>query len=288
LGGSTNVVADPKGCSLRVSRQTNGNPASIWSSENPISASYYLEEILDVDVLSSEDYLHRHRHLGGGGLPEYQENVQPQLYSVAVRAWGWSGGAFDDFKFPTKESAEQFAAFLRESTRQCGAARIRSTPNGVPSLAETLSFIAEKLSTQGPVSIGMKETLTNGAITSNKFMPRNWQVNYSHVTPSETTCAMSIDFEFAGEKYSARLSLSRIAKIELLSLQDYLENYQWLPPGVQVQNVTEASLSFVLNITSPDVKSKQLYFSNETLADRVAKAMVHAVELCGGGKKEPF
>ncbi len=31
-----------------------------------------------------------------------------------------------------------------------------------------------------------------------------------------------------------------------------------------------------------------LFFSSEDTANRVAKAMTHAVELCGGGSKEPF
>ena len=31
-----------------------------------------------------------------------------------------------------------------------------------------------------------------------------------------------------------------------------------------------------------------LFFSSEEMANRIAKAMVHAVELCGGGSKEPF
>jgi hypothetical protein len=30
------------------------------------------------------------------------------------------------------------------------------------------------------------------------------------------------------------------------------------------------------------------YFLDEDVANRIAKAMVHAVELCGGGNKDPF
>jgi hypothetical protein len=30
------------------------------------------------------------------------------------------------------------------------------------------------------------------------------------------------------------------------------------------------------------------YFPSEEMANRLAKAMVHAVELCGGGNKDPF
>ena len=35
-------------------------------------------------------------------------------------------------------------------------------------------------------------------------------------------------------------------------------------------------------------KTYWLYFIDSSIADRVAKAMTHAVELCGGGNKEPF
>lgn len=82
------------------------------TSEGPISFSYYLDEIFGVDVLSSQDYMHRYRHQGDPSA--YQENVQPSLYSVAVNAWGYTR----DFKFPTKEAAEQVAALLRESVKQ--------------------------------------------------------------------------------------------------------------------------------------------------------------------------
>jgi hypothetical protein len=32
----------------------------------------------------------------------------------------------------------------------------------------------------------------------------------------------------------------------------------------------------------------EFYFFDESMANRVAQAMVHAVELCGGGNKDPF
>jgi hypothetical protein len=38
----------------------------------------------------------------------------------------------------------------------------------------------------------------------------------------------------------------------------------------------------------PPVKEARVYFREEDAAQRMAKAMVHAVELCGGGDKDPF
>jgi hypothetical protein len=40
--------------------------------------------------------------------------------------------------------------------------------------------------------------------------------------------------------------------------------------------------------SEPRSKQKTFIFRDEETANRVAKAMVHAVELCGGGNKEPF
>jgi hypothetical protein len=47
---------------------------------------------------------------------------------------------------------------------------------------------------------------------------------------------------------------------------------------------------FGLNVRRTDVKGGNLVtFFDEQLANRVAKALVHAVERCGGGSKpEPF
>jgi hypothetical protein len=46
---------------------------------------------------------------------------------------------------------------------------------------------------------------------------------------------------------------------------------------------------FVLKVRKTDKGTSGFNFFDEQLANRVAKAMVHAVELCGGGRKpEPF
>jgi CRISPR/Cas system CMR subunit Cmr6 (Cas7 group RAMP superfamily) len=46
---------------------------------------------------------------------------------------------------------------------------------------------------------------------------------------------------------------------------------------------------FVLKVRKKNKDFQVVLFSDEQMANRVAKAMVHAVELCGGGgKPEPF
>jgi hypothetical protein len=44
----------------------------------------------------------------------------------------------------------------------------------------------------------------------------------------------------------------------------------------------------VLKVQFPHGDFNAFFFTDADLADRVAKAMTHAIELCGGGNKEPF
>jgi hypothetical protein len=298
---TANVAADPTSCLLKVSQRTNRYKllADAAAGEDTLTASYYFDEMFSVDVLSSEDYLHRYLH--ESTPTSYQEDVQPRRYSVAVAVWGYTR----DFKFPLKEYAQEFVALLREAVKQCRTGPVQQATNG-PGLAETLIFIAQKLRTQGQVDASWTEqSVTDAGVgiknsigsSSTKF-----SVDYLQVTPNPATC--SLDFD----ENQARLSLRHISKIEVLSLKDFRAGTTVWDSGLAVWEkgqpvvslgqgilvgsktlVTDASPVFVLKVTSPGVASKQLYFSDETLANRVAKAMVHAAELCGAGtNREPF
>jgi hypothetical protein len=111
-------------------------------------------------------------------------------------------------------------------------------------------------------------------------------------------CTISFDSN------NARLSFRHISHLEVFALKDFRAARSLAsgfgiwdgPPVLSLGGdaggrfrVTEASATFVLKITSSGVESKQLYFSDEELANRVAKAIVHAAELCGvGADQEPF
>jgi hypothetical protein len=123
-------------------------------------------------------------------------------------------------------------------------------------------------------------------------------VDYFQVKPSATMCTISFDSN------NARLSFRHISHLEVFTLKDFRAARSLAsgfgiwdgPPVLSLGGdaggrfrVTEASATFVLKITSSGVESKQLYFSDEELANRVAKAIVHAAELCGvGADQEPF
>jgi len=59
--------------------------------------------------------------------------------------------------------------------------------------------------------------------------------------------------------------------------------------GDATKTVRDVPEIYVLNIKLPKGVDHPIRFYEQDMADRVAKALVHAVELCGGGSKpEPF
>lgn len=131
------ISADPANCSLRAAKQTSYGSQSV---------SFYLEEVSGVYKYSSKDSV---ADIRGPLMFASYPNTQPPYYSVAINNWSTT----QDFLFPSAKTAEEFAALLREAVKQCSATAVspRPAPAGRPTLAETLSFIADKLGTQGQV-----------------------------------------------------------------------------------------------------------------------------------------
>jgi len=257
------VAADPKACSLRTVNLHEGGGLDNYA--------VYLEEITGVDVDTFKNNFK---------ATDPTVSIEPSLYSARVDSW-----KSHDFPFQTKEAAEQFADLLRESVKQCSAVPVtpRAAEPGSPSLTETISFIADKLTAQGVVSGSVKLTRDDGSwITLGEG-----DTNISKVY-SPATCILRVDAIGMGSA-ELQLSFRRIGKIEVMKLKDHILASSFYSQIVRTYRNVEWPPTFVLEITAPGGESKELYFSDESLANRVAKAINHAAELCGAGaNKEPF
>jgi hypothetical protein len=154
-----------------------------------------------------------------------------------------------------------------------------------PSLEVTMKFIQEKLKAKG-MSIPSKA--------------------YVDVEAEPTSCQLKfvLDRDESGNTtYDdvATLPLREVEKIEVLPAQDYWTNPDIsVPPGLVVLRFSATTLKSVHRqqlICKRDKCKSGSYIEvggyaatmDEDLGDRVAKATVHAVELCGGGSRpEPF
>ncbi|MGD0683023.1 MAG: hypothetical protein ABR990_13355 [Terracidiphilus sp.] len=158
-----------------------------------------------------------------------------------------------------------------------------------PSLAVTMQFIQDKMNEQGKINYTLN--------THDNLKNEDWPVYYisieaSNVVANPATCRITwhkvttnggkvgingdfsldlrnvLSFEVRTSTYEAKMEDTANGHPEIDKHQD--------PPYFAVTAKLKG------NTETP------LFFSSEEMANRIAKAMVHAVELCGGGSKEPF
>jgi len=226
---------------------------------------------------------------------------------------------------PTLAFGFAFAA----SGQQQPVAPLAKPGDSGPTLAETMRFIQEKLSEQGQVAWTETHSNQPG-ITWRKFATISDVMADPAACTFYSTATLDTSADLTKGKIvkmggkvvtaedlrihtvtTATTSAKQIEKITVESLQD-VENRSFAeaahpeitwtvtPPIFYVRlSASNAVFSAHTSTTTGNqapvekdvtVKTGGITFRDEETANKVAKAMVHAMELCGGGvtKKEPF
>jgi hypothetical protein len=189
-----------------------------------------------------------------------------------------------------------------------------------PSLAGTMQFIQERMNSQGQVGYIYAQS-------SNPALRSATHYEISAVLANPVTCSLSATetavatLELANGKplidgdaptrtvWASTVFFKEVEKITVESVQDREnrglaedarpEVTATVTPPIFYLVFSASKAVFPNHSTSThgeqpaesrDVKVKEQHFTfrDEDTANRVAKAMVHAVELCGGGNKDPF
>ncbi|MGD0445552.1 MAG: hypothetical protein ABSA39_16575 [Edaphobacter sp.] len=180
-------------------------------------------------------------------------------------------------------------AFSSASAQKAVAPPPKPTDSG-PSLAATMQFLQDKLNDIGKVSF--VEFLHN-TTTGEDFTETNtYEITNATAYPDQCRIA----FHWKVTQNGATESDDVHAGVPLRDVQDVV-----IEPLAQYQNEVDAAAgapNIITSSTNPPLSAlvvrrphgvvNFLPFTNPQLADRVAKAMTHAVELCGGGNKDPF
>jgi hypothetical protein len=174
-------------------------------------------------------------------------------------------------------------------------------PAAGPSLAVTMQFIQDKLNDNNKAS-----WIDNAQTT--RFAGMNWADTVTHensnLMADQGQCRISYH-AFAKHSLAYRIIATSDGKnskgeeisFSLRAVQEIVvkpwEQYEteWLAknghPDTTVISTAPAMTALV--VRQPHGVENVFVFTDAALTDRVAKAMVHAVELCGGGKsEEPF
>ena len=269
----TDVVADPEGCSIRIRREysTNGDPVRIHT------VSYFFETMNIVEALNIKDIYERNAHASGTPLTmTYTDSP----YAVVM------DGYTSAFMFRSAEEAINAADAVLAAAKTC---RELITPNaaaGTPGLDDTSRFIVDKLTGLG--LINFRQTLLN-ADGSTQGNATTLSVGATGISMDTATCqlryqqAMSVE----GAPILPVLAIVSFRRVETLevSTEENALNVTLSPNGGKF-SVTPTIYRLTLRVQ--DGNLVHLRLRDEDTANRLAKAMTHATELCGGGKKEPF
>jgi hypothetical protein len=158
-----------------------------------------------------------------------------------------------------------------------------------PSLAVTMQFLQQKLNEIGKVTFVLfTQNVTDGSTATITIMSE-----VSNVVADPTGCRVSFHWKTARDGAPAT---DQDFAFVLNSVQDIV-----VKPFPQYQSEVNASAgmpNIIVTSTNPTLttllvrRSVANYFNfpviDVDLADRLAKAFTHAVELCGGGNKDPF
>jgi hypothetical protein len=179
-----------------------------------------------------------------------------------------------------------------------------------PSLEVTLKFIQDKVNQQG--SIVYVESWNNAV--SGASSPAKESSVETQVTAIDPAGGLSLQQTFksldsarSGTRSATatlQMQFKDVEKLEVLNSIDfkhrkapqmmfqidppYFEVLVHLVPGKTVQHHTvwvESGKNGKTSESDSNVGEFVLHFRDEETADRMAKAMIHAVELCGGGSK---
>jgi hypothetical protein len=197
-----------------------------------------------------------------------------------------------------------------------------------PSLEVTMKFIQDKMNDQGTVGYVTTQTNLNGVLFRIYYVisdavadASTCNLRLTEKTTTQIEVANGTTYNENGKPVSgddlsrvqvetSTSSFKDVGSIAVESSQD-AGNRRWAQaahPEVTLA-FTPAVYSLALNGTKKDAfsfhvvfnrgkqppqefdqkgKENTFTFRDEDAANRVAKAMLHAVELCGGGKAEPF
>jgi peptidylprolyl isomerase len=182
---------------------------------------------------------------------------------------------------------------------------LASAANNGPSLEVTLAFIKAKIEDLGDLHSYATCDGSDGQPIMMEY-PRN----VVDVDPAACTIAISQRGSYYRRRQTAKLT--DLAKIEIGPQDERIggsschssPNFPELRVYFSKRSVQVHQINTVPDTsqkvdkkhpqqtieTATDTQEKELFvtFDDADVADRVAKAMTHAVELCGGGNKDPF
>ena len=157
-----------------------------------------------------------------------------------------------------------------------------------PSLAVTMQFIQDKMNEQGKINYTLN---THDNSNGEDWPVYQISIEATNAVANPATCRITwhkvtTNGGKVGIDRDLSLDLRDVLTIEVRT-STYEAKMEDTASGHPALDKRQEPPYFAVTSRLKGNKETPLFFSSEEMANRVAKAMVHAVELCGGGQKNP-
>jgi hypothetical protein len=156
-----------------------------------------------------------------------------------------------------------------------------------PSLAVTMQFIQAKMNEVGKINFA---AYTHDNANGQDFVDQI-SVESGNVVADPAACRISYHRTLINNGAPTikdfTINLRDVLNLSVIT-GDMAVTQAQAEGGHPARNSRVEPPIFVLVVKKAGNQENWIYLSDEEMANRIAKAMVHAVELCGGGNKEPF
>jgi hypothetical protein len=291
-GKVTKVVADPSACRISYHWKLERDGAVV----SDFDAGYSFKDVGDIVVTPLEQYLKKMDT--AAGHPQFNYSVDPPVFALQVRRTDTKRS--DDLFISDEQLANRLAKTMVHAVELCGGAALAQEtvpppPKPVddgPSLEVTMKFVQQKLTDLGKVSWVQVEH--NSKDGSEKQLSIGHEL--SSVAADAAACRISLhrtvfnDGKASGD-YDMIFPLKTVENLMVMTKEQHSNRWfaRFGTPEITA-SVTPSISVLVIHVSNDDWRADRfLAFFDEDTANRVAKATLHAVELCGGGgKPEPF
>jgi hypothetical protein len=152
-----------------------------------------------------------------------------------------------------------------------------------PSLRETMKFIQDKLNDVGPVNFAQ---YVHDSATGVDSTHVQLKIERTNAVADSGACRISYHHKVGADGSlnpgsDSWFPLNAVVDVAVIPLEQLVERASRHP----AYDTKVDPPVFVIRVRGPNKKHSDFFFVDEQMANRVAKAMVHAVELCGGGNK---
>ncbi len=155
------------------------------------------------------------------------------------------------------------------------------------SLKDTMKFIQDKL----PGRVNYVVYGHDNAAGTDSILKRRFEL--SDVSADASSCHIGYHWRFDNGKNANiidrydELFLKQVREVVLMQMDQQIQRAN-AKAGHPEQTVKVDPPIFLVVVVRTNGLSMRFNFYDDALADRVSKALQHAVELCGAGNQEPF